>query len=226
MATPHEYRTVLVLTALQALFQTTGVVIITAGGLAGYMLAADKSLATLPISAWMIGTMLTTIPASLFMGKFGRRAGFALGTLFGALSGALAVVSLINGWFWLFCFAHVFNGAYQGFAQFHRFAAADAASPAFRSRAISYVLLGRRRRGDRRSAPRCLHEGLRREWRLRRIVRDDHRSQSSGDGAGLVYRRAETGGAEGRPPGASALRRCAPAEIPHCSHHGGRRLTA
>lgn len=142
MATPHEYRTVLVLTALQALFQTTGVVIITAGGLAGYMLAADKSLATLPISAWMIGTMLTTIPASLFMGKFGRRAGFALGTLFGALSGALAVVSLINGWFWLFCFAHVFNGAYQGFAQFHRFAAADAASPAFRSRAISYVLLG------------------------------------------------------------------------------------
>jgi MFS family permease len=90
----------------------------------------------------MIGTMVTTIPASLFMGRFGRRPGFALGTLFGVLSGTLAVVSLINGWFWLFCFAHVFNGAYQGFAQFYRFAAADAASPAFRSRAISYVLLG------------------------------------------------------------------------------------
>jgi MFS family permease len=142
MAAAREYRTVLVLTALQALFQTTGAVIIMAGGLAGYMLAPDKSLATLPISAWMIGTMVTTIPASLFMGRFGRQAGFALGTLFGALSGALAVISLINGWFWLFCFAHVFNGAYQGFAQFYRFAAADAASPAFRSRAISYVLLG------------------------------------------------------------------------------------
>jgi MFS family permease len=142
MATPREYRTVLLLTALHALFQTTGVVIITAGGLAGHLLAADKSLATLPISAWLIGTMLTTIPASLFMGRYGRRAGFALGTLFGAISGALAVVSLVNGWFWLFCFAHVFNGAYQGFAQFYRFAAADAASPAFRSRAISYVLLG------------------------------------------------------------------------------------
>jgi MFS family permease len=142
MATAREYRTVLVLTGLQALYQITGVVIITAGGLAGYMLAPDKSLATLPISAWMIGTMVTTIPASLFMGRFGRRPGFALGTLFGVLSGTLAVVSLINGWFWLFCFAHVFNGAYQGFAQFYRFAAADAASPAFRSRAISYVLLG------------------------------------------------------------------------------------
>jgi MFS family permease len=142
MATPREYRTVLLLTALHALFQTTGVVIITAGGLAGHLLAADKSLATLPISAWLIGTTLTTIPASLFMGRYGRRAGFALGTLFGAISGALAVVSLVNGWFWLFCFAHVFNGAYQGFAQFYRFAAADAVSPAFRSRAISYVLLG------------------------------------------------------------------------------------
>jgi MFS family permease len=142
VATFREYRTVLVLTGLQALYQITGVVIITAGGLAGYMLAPDKSLATLPISAWMIGTMVTTIPASLFMGRFGRRPGFALGTLFGVLSGTLAVVSLINGWFWLFCFAHVFNGAYQGFAQFYRFAAADAASPAFRSRAISYVLLG------------------------------------------------------------------------------------
>src|SRR3546814_2492551 len=33
-------------------------------------------------------------------------------------------------------------GAYQGFAQFYRFAAADAASPEFKSRAISYVLAG------------------------------------------------------------------------------------
>jgi MFS family permease len=137
-----EVKNVLILTGCQALFQTTGVVIIIAGGLGGYMLAADKSLATLPISAWMIGSMVTTIPASLFMGRFGRRAGFALGTLFGAVSGLLAVVALVNGSFWLFCFAHVFNGAYQGFAQFYRFAAADAASPAFRSRAISYVLLG------------------------------------------------------------------------------------
>src|SRR5688572_23206335 len=133
-----EVKNVLILTGCQALYQTTGVVIIIAGGLAGYMLAPDKSLATLPISAWMIGTMVTTIPASLFMGRFGRRAGFALGTLLGIVSGLLAVVSLVNGWFWLFCLAHTFNGAYQGFAQFYRFAAADAASPAFRSRAISY----------------------------------------------------------------------------------------
>lgn len=142
MAERREIRTVVILAACQALAQTGLVMIITAGGLAGHMLAADKSLATLPISFLMIGTMLTTIPASLFMGRFGRRAGFWLGTLFGALSGALAVVSLMNGWFWTFCFAHIFYGAYQGFAQFYRLAAGEAVSPAFRSRAISYVLLG------------------------------------------------------------------------------------
>jgi MFS family permease len=106
------------------------------------MLAADKSLATLPISFLMIGTMLATIPASLFMGRFGRRAGFWIGTLLGALGGLFGLVGLINGWFWLFCFAHTFYGAYQGFGQFYRFAAAEAATPALRSRAISYILLG------------------------------------------------------------------------------------
>src|SRR5690606_10310349 len=81
-------------------------------------------------------------PASLFMGRFGRRPGFWLGTLLGATGASLAVISLINGWFWTFCFAHIFHGAYQGFGQFYRFAAAEAATPQFRSRAISYVLLG------------------------------------------------------------------------------------
>lgn len=138
----RELRTVLILAACQALAQTGLTMIITGGALAAHMLAPDKSLATLPISFLMIGTMITTIPASLLMGRFGRRPGFWLGTLFGTASGALAVVSLMNGWFWLFCFAHIFYGAYQGFAQFYRFAAGEAASPAFRSRAISYVLLG------------------------------------------------------------------------------------
>jgi MFS family permease len=137
-----EVRNVVVLAACQALTQTGLVMIITVGGLAGYMLAADKSLATLPISFLLVGTMATTIPASLFMGRFGRRAGFWVGTLFGGASAALAVLSLMNGWFWTFCLAHTLFGAYQGFAQFYRFAAAEAASPAFRARAISYVLLG------------------------------------------------------------------------------------
>jgi MFS family permease len=139
---PREKRNVVLLAALQALFQTGNVVIITAGGLAGFALAPDKALATLPISVWMIGTMATTIPASLFMGRFGRRAGFWVGALCGGLSGALAAFALVQASFWLFCLAQFFYGCYMAFAQFYRFAAADAASPEFRSRAISYVMLG------------------------------------------------------------------------------------
>jgi MFS family permease len=142
MALRPEVRNVLVLAVCQALVQTGLVMIITASGLAGFLLAPDKSLATLPVSFLMFGTMVTTIPASLFMGRFGRRPGFWLGTLLGASSAVLGIVSLMNGWFWLFCFAHVFYGGYQGFALFYRFAAAEAATPAYRSRAISYVLLG------------------------------------------------------------------------------------
>ncbi len=142
MPTPREKRNVLLLLASQALVQTGTVVIITAGGLAGHMLAANKSLATLPISALMIGTMIATIPASLMMGRYGRRAGFVLGALFGAAGAALAVAGLVQGSFWLFCLAHVFYGVNMGFAQFYRFAAADAASAEFKSRAISYVLTG------------------------------------------------------------------------------------
>ncbi len=137
-----EKRNVVLLAASQGLFQTTSVLIMTIGGLAGYLLAADKTLATLPISAMSIGTAIATIPASLLMARIGRRGGFIIGTVFGAAGGALGVGGLLIDSFWLFCFAHLFMGAYQGFAQFYRFAAADAASAEFRSRAISLVLAG------------------------------------------------------------------------------------
>src|SRR4051794_1257650 len=113
-ASPAEKRNVVLLAASRGLFQTISVLIMTIGGLAGYMLAADKALATLPISAMSIGTAIATIPASLLMARIGRRGGFILGTIFGAAGGALGVGGLLLGSFWLFCFAHLFMGAYQG----------------------------------------------------------------------------------------------------------------
>ena len=106
------------------------------------MLAADKSLATLPIASMSVGTALATIPASLVMQRIGRRGGFMLGTLLGALGGALAVLALLTGSFWLFCLGNLLVGSYQGFARFYRFAAAEVASAEFKSRAISFVLAG------------------------------------------------------------------------------------
>ncbi|MCO6416140.1 MFS transporter [Siccirubricoccus sp. KC 17139] len=141
-ATAPEKRNVALLAASQALFQTTSVLIMTVGGLAGHMLATDKGLATLPIAASTVGTAIATVPASLLMARVGRKPGFLVGTLLGAAGGALGVAGLLLGSFWLFCLAHVLAGAYQGFAQFYRFAAADAASDVFRSRAISLVMAG------------------------------------------------------------------------------------
>jgi MFS family permease len=137
-----ERRIVATLAAAQALFQTGSVLIVTVGGLAGQMLAPEKALATLPIAAVVIGTALATVPASLLMGKVGRRPGFVLGALFGLVGSGVAASAMLFESFALLCVGCLVVGAYQGFAQFYRFAAAEAASPAFKSRALSLVLAG------------------------------------------------------------------------------------
>jgi MFS family permease len=135
-------RNVAVLAVCQALLMTGTSILITLGGLVGYALADDKSLATLPVSTVMIGTMLATIPASLWMRRVGRRAGFLLGGALGIVGAAICSYALYEASFWLFCFGTVFLGMYNAFAQYYRFAAADVAEPEFKSRAISLVLAG------------------------------------------------------------------------------------
>lgn len=139
---PAEKRNVLLLATAQALFQTAGVLVMTLSGLVGLQLAPEPGLATLPIALMMVASALATIPASLFMQRHGRRAGFLVGAALGAGAGLLAAGAIALSHFWLFVAANMLMGAYQGVAQFYRFAAADAASAAFRSRAISWVVAG------------------------------------------------------------------------------------
>ena len=106
------------------------------------MLAADKSLATLPIAMMMVAVAVTMIPASLFMQRFGRKAGFILGATLGVAAGLLAAFAIWLESFSLFVAANMLVGCYQAFAQYYRFAAADAASANFKSRAISWVIAG------------------------------------------------------------------------------------
>lgn len=142
MYLPTEKTNVLRLAAAQALFQTFSVMMITVSGLIGQSLAPDKQLATLPIAMSMLTAAAVMIPASLLMQKRGRRAGFLTGTGLGAAAGLLAALAIWMGSFWLFVCANSLVGAYQAFAQFYRFAAADAASTEFKSRAISWVIAG------------------------------------------------------------------------------------
>jgi MFS family permease len=137
-----QKRNVAVLAACQALLFTNNSILIAVNGLAGYALAADKSLATLPVTSWIVGGALTTFFASLLMKRVGRRAGFTVGACIGILGAGICSAALALGSFWFFCFGTVVFGAYNAFGQYYRFAAADAATHDFRPRAISYVLAG------------------------------------------------------------------------------------
>ena len=136
------YRQVALLASAQALFQTVSVLVMTIGGLAGSQLAPSPALATAPIASMFLGTAIATVPASMWMVRVGRKFGFLLGAGFGLLGGLLAAAGVYAGSLWLLCLGTLLVGAYQGFAQFYRFAASEVANDAFRPRAISLVLAG------------------------------------------------------------------------------------
>jgi len=58
------------------------------------------------------------------------------------LTGLLAMVAVIMGWFWLFCVATFFGGVYAAVVLSFRFAAADGVEPKRRARALSLVMAG------------------------------------------------------------------------------------
>lgn len=135
-------RNILVLVAAQAVMGSQMPMIFTIAGLAGQSLAPNACWATLPISAAVIGSMLTATPLSALMQRYGRRAGFAVGAMGGALGGGIGAYGLLMQNFVLFVLAGLFTGIYMSAQGFYRFAAADTASDAFRPKAISWVMAG------------------------------------------------------------------------------------
>ncbi|CAH0129548.1 MULTISPECIES: MFS transporter [Roseomonadaceae] len=142
MTTTHQTRNVLLLASAQALFQTASVLVMTVAALAATHLAPAPWLVTAPIAAMFLGTAAATFPASMLMARRGRRYGFLIGAALGVLGGLCGAAGIWTGSLVLLGFGTLLIGAYQGFAQFYRFAAAEVADAAFRPRAISYVLAG------------------------------------------------------------------------------------
>lgn len=135
-------KNVTLLILCQALAMTSIAILFTVAALIGNALATDKSLATLPLALLQVAVMLTTIPASLLMKRSGRRFGFVVGTVIGLIGSGLGVFAVLVGSFPLFCLATTVFGIFNGFVGYYRFAAADAASEAFRAQAISLVVAG------------------------------------------------------------------------------------
>ena len=137
-----QHRNVLVLSACQATLQTGGVTLIMITGLAGFALASNTAFATVPLTCYVIGSALTTFPASMLMKSIGRRNGFQVGTGIGVLGAALCGLAIYLANFWLLCFGMLVMGSYTAFGKYYRFAAADVAEPSFRAKAISLTLAG------------------------------------------------------------------------------------
>jgi len=126
----------------QALAMTGMSLTVTVGALAGEHLAPDPRLATVPLALQATASTLATVPASLLMKRIGRRAGFLGGQVVGAAGAALAALALYRGSFAALVLGSTLMGVHNAFWQYYRFAAAETASEAFRSRAISLVLAG------------------------------------------------------------------------------------
>jgi MFS family permease len=135
-------RNVGVLAGCQGLLLTNNSLLTTVTGLAGFALATDKTLATLPVTAYFLGSALVTLPISFLMKRYGRRAGFTVGAASAMVGAAVCSTALLLTNFWLLCAGMLFFGVYFAAGQYYRFAAADAADVSFKSKAISLVLAG------------------------------------------------------------------------------------
>ena len=140
--TPQIRRNVALLAGCQALLLCNGVTLIAVNGLAGARLAPTPLLATLTVTGYVIGTALMTLPASFYMKRYGRRAGFIVGALLGILGGLTCAAAVTIGSFWLLCFGTFCAGTYNAFGLQYRFAAADMAPSDWKPKAISWTLAG------------------------------------------------------------------------------------
>ncbi len=135
----------ILLACMQALMLVNNVTLVAVSGLAGMSITENKALATLAVTGYVVGGAVWAMPAAAFMNRFGRRAGYTLGSI-------VAMFGAVLGWYAmgekslpLLCLATFVVGLYSATGASLRFAAADVADeykPSFKARAISLVLAG------------------------------------------------------------------------------------
>ena len=135
-------RNALRLAAAQALAGANATVVYATGSIVGATLAPDPGLATLPISIFVCGMAAGTLPTGIIARRYGRRTAFIGGSAIGCVAGLVAALAMVLGSFSLFCCATFLAGSYGAVVQSFRFAAADGASPGFKPRALSWVMVG------------------------------------------------------------------------------------
>lgn len=135
-------RNVAVLVLAQAILGAQMPMIFVVAGLAGKQLASNICWATLPISLIILGSVTTAPWLSTLMQSRGRRLGFYIGAIGGAVGAAIAAYGLYIANFYVLLLGSYFTGIYMSAQGFYRFAATDTASDSFKPKAISYVMAG------------------------------------------------------------------------------------
>lgn len=135
-------RNIALLSLSQACFMTTVNINIIVTSLVGIRIAPEPWLATLPISLMYVVSMLTTLPASLLMGRIGRKPVFISAVCIGMFCCLIMGYATILSSFMLFLIASAGLGIATGVSQFYRYAAADNAEQDQKAMALSLVLAG------------------------------------------------------------------------------------
>jgi len=132
----------LLLTLCQGLFLTNNVTFIAINGLVGLSLAPSPWMATLPVTGYVAGGALCAGLVARHQRAWGRKRAFQAGLCVAILSSALCAYAAVSHQFWLLVAATVLAGYYNANAGLYRFAATELVAPAFKERAISWVLAG------------------------------------------------------------------------------------
>jgi len=142
MFTPRINGDVLRLATAQSLAGANSTVVYATGAIIGHMLAPRPTLATVPVSIFVVGMAAATLPVGVMTQRHGRKAAALFGNACGVVVGLLAALALVIQSFSLFCIAMLFGGAYAAVVLTFRFAAAECVPAEHRERAMSTVLAG------------------------------------------------------------------------------------
>ncbi len=155
-----SHRDIFLLACCQALLLVNNAGLISMNALIGYALTDNKTYASLGATTYVLGSALATMPASLWMGRVGRRRGFMTGSAIGDRSAPRSRRSAVwLGSFPLFCLATAIIGVYTAFGLQYRFAAAEVAAPVVQGEGDLAGAGGRRRRRLPRPRVDALGEG-------------------------------------------------------------------
>lgn len=125
----------------QSLIGSAGPVVVFVGGFIGLQLAPTKVLATLPIALMILGIAFFMLPVIKCLSILGRKKGFIVAIILGALNCLFAAYAIEIANFWVFCSSIFLFGIVISAMQQFRFAAMESVPDELASKAVSILLL-------------------------------------------------------------------------------------